>query len=187
MFIQVADKQETKVISNVGDLIREFHCIIGDHMDKLYLYSDDEEKANMKLHATKQAGDDVEKQPLICKDDLIMRDLFSWAILHNRIDMAKVFLAHIKHRICAPLIATDVLKNYYLRAGHGDLKDGYIKNTEYFEQYAIDCINQCEKNGANMACEIVLQQIDLFGHATCLQVGSFIFVPLSFHQINDYL
>ena len=110
-----------------------------------------------------------------------MRDLFIWAILYNYIDMAKVFLAHIKYRICAALIATKILKQYHSKASHGDLKNGYIASATYFQQYAIDCINECEKNDSDLACEIVLQEIDLFGYVTCLQVTLFVFASLSSH------
>jgi len=102
--------------------------------------------------------------------DYTMRDLFLWSILMNQIDMAKVFLSHIKYRICAALIATKILKEYYRRATHGQLKEGYMNDAEYFQQYAIECINQCEKNDADQACQIVLQRIELYGNVTCLQV-----------------
>ena len=149
-------------------------------MHKLYFDSDDDELKYQNLHAprdpTKQTDAPGDQQHLIRKDELIIRDLFIWAVLYNYIDMAKVFLAHIKYRICAALIATDILKKYHSKASHGALKNGYMKNSEYFEQYAMDCIDQCEKNEPDLACEIVLQRIDLFGYITCLQVRSFVFV-----------
>ncbi len=102
--------------------------------------------------------------------DYIMRDLFLWAILTNRIEMAKVFLCHLKYRICAALIATKILKAYYLAASYGESKENYLRSADYFQDYAIECINQCENNDAHQACQIVLQQIDLFGSVTPLQV-----------------
>ncbi|CAF3825390.1 unnamed protein product [Rotaria sp. Silwood1] len=102
--------------------------------------------------------------------DYIMRDLFLWSILMNHIDMAKVFLSHMKYRICAALLATKILKQYYSIATHGELKDSYMKNANYFQQYAIDCITQCEKNDSDQACQIILQRIELYGNVTCLQV-----------------
>ena len=177
-FIETADEQSAKKIENADELNTVLRSIIGDYMHQLYFYSDVEERQYTKLHALRQLRNQldrgVENQLLPEEDDLITRDLFLWAILHNYIDMAKVFLAHIKYRICAALIATKILKQYHSRASHGDLKDGYMKSATYFEQYAIDCVNQCEMHDANMACEIVLQQIDLFGYVTCLQVNAFV-------------
>lgn len=148
--------------------------IIGDYMQPLYFYYDEDEITHHTLHAvrtnTKESYGEVGKKLRADKNDLIMRDLFIWAILHNYIGMAKVFLAHMKHRICAALIATRILKKYHLKASHGKLKDEYKAMATYFEQYAIDCIAECEANDADTACEIVLQQIELFGNVTCLQV-----------------
>lgn len=102
--------------------------------------------------------------------DCIMRDLFLWAVFMNRIEMAKIILAHMKYRICAALIATKILKTYYGVAEFGDIKDSYKTSADYFEQYAIECIKLCYKNNPEQACEIVLQRISLFGDVTCLQV-----------------
>ena len=158
--------------------------IIGDYMQPLYFYSDVGEMTHQKLHAvrtsTKEPNGEVEKGHLTDKDDLIMRDLFLWAVLHNYIDMAIVFLSNMKYRICAALIATKILKQYHSVASHGELKKGYKNHAEYFERYAIDCIAKCEANNANQACEIVLQQIELFGNVTCLQVRLTTILLLSF-------
>lgn len=170
--------------------------ILGDYVRRFYFFTDREEieyyKIIVKGVDTAEPGDYVKTLSLMKKDDLIIRDLFLWAILHNHIDMAKVFLAYMPYRICAALIATDILRKFHSKANYGDLKDAYLAGAGYFENYAIACINQCEKNDANMACEIVLQEIDFFGNATCLQVGpSFLrslrktyFRWRSMHRIN---
>lgn len=104
--------------------------------------------------------------------DHIMRDLFIWAILMNRISMAKMLLCFMKYRICPALIATKVLKAYHKKAVYGELKKGYEKDAQYFEQYAIRCLDQCNDEDPEKACEIILQQNPLYGHVTCLQVQS---------------
>ncbi|UJR26318.1 hypothetical protein I4U23_007656 [Adineta vaga] len=104
--------------------------------------------------------------------DYIMRDLFLWAILMNHIELAKVFLAHMKYRICPALIATKILKQYYLKATYGDLKTSYETSAHYFEQYAINCLDKCDKYDRVKACEIVLQQNEVYGYVTCLQIAA---------------
>lgn len=99
-----------------------------------------------------------------------MRDLFLWAVLMNRIDMAVVFLAHMKYRICPALIASKIFKTYHERASYGEVKNGYKKSAEYFEKYAIDCLDKCGDHDAAKACEVILQQNELYGYVTCLQV-----------------
>jgi len=154
-------------------------------MHKLYFSSNDAENRYQTLwglrdNNTKSNQVDVESRDQL-KDkenkenkekahDYIMRDLFLWAVLMNRTDMAKVFLSHMKYRICAALIATKILKEYYNVATHGELKDSYMKNADYFQDYAIACVSQCEKNDPDQSCQIILQRMELYGNVTCLQV-----------------
>ncbi len=102
--------------------------------------------------------------------DYFMRDLFLWAIVMNRVDMAKVLLSHMKYRICPALIATKIFKQYYRKAPYGDLNKSYDESATYFEQYAINCLNKCDEKDEAKACEIILQRNELYGYATCLQV-----------------
>lgn len=163
-----------------------FRALVGDYTHKLYFDTHEGENRYRTLWGlevkttTEQDQSDVyvvdtqdyllnnENKELV--QDYIMRDLFLWAVLMNRIEMAKVFLCHLKYRICAALIATKILKSYYTVAAYGESKDNYLKTANYFQDYAIECINQCEKNDAHQACQIVLQQNELFGNVTCLQV-----------------
>lgn len=114
------------------------------------------------------------KNPDVNKKDIIFRDLFIWAILMNSIDMAKVLLAHISHRICAALIARKMYDGYIdIYAKYDDKKNEYTQSMEYFEQYAIDCIALCYKINSKQACELVLRQSEMFGNVTCLEVSIF--------------
>jgi hypothetical protein len=102
--------------------------------------------------------------------DYIMRDLFIWAVLMNYTHMAKVFLLHMKYRICPALIATKIFKEYQQKATYGDLKDGYEESAKYFEQYAINCLDKSDDHDDERACQIILQQNELYGYVSCLQV-----------------
>ena len=154
------------------------HKLIGDYMYPLYAYSNAErppkdKPARKDKHESLvdvEPGRSVSSPTDLSDDDFIMRDLFLWAIIMNYVDMAKVLLANMKYRICPALIATKILKQYHGKAAYGELKDIYMKSADYFEQYAIDCVSKCEKNDPDMACELVLQQNELYGKVTCLQV-----------------
>lgn len=176
-----------KHIDTVDVLNNVLSRITGGYMHKLYFNTQEDEKryrflwgldernyretTNMiNVHVTELPDDSNDQENQQLMQDYIMRDLFLWAILMNRIEMAQVFLCYMKYRMCAALIATKILKEYYKNAIHGELKESYLKSADYFQQYAIECINQCEKNDANQACQIVLQRIELFGYVTCLQV-----------------
>jgi hypothetical protein len=102
--------------------------------------------------------------------DYIMRDLFIWAVLMNYPKLAIVFLSHMKYRICPALIATKIFKEYQQKATYGDLKDGYEESAKYFEQYAINCLDKSDDHDDERACQIILQQNELYGYVSCLQV-----------------
>ena len=187
---ELAEKQ-TKSTRELNDVLRD---IIGDYMHKLYFDSQEGENRyrthwGLEVKGThEQKGTDVyvidtheyllDKENRELMQDSIMRDLFLWTILTNRIEMAKVFLCHLKYRICAALIATSILKSYYSIAAYGESKENYMKAANYFQNYAIECINQCEENNAHQACHIVFQRIELFGNVTPIQVASNMFVDI---------
>ncbi|CAF3332873.1 unnamed protein product [Rotaria sp. Silwood1] len=185
-FIEHRGVVGNKNIDSVDSLNRVLENLIGDYMHKLYFETDEhEEKDRIKwglMRSSKQSKKDKNKDIENIKysstelkkqqpDRYIMRDLFLWAVLMNRIDMAKVFLSQLKYRICPALIATKILKQYYSIAHHGELKTGYGDNLNYFEKYAIDCLNKCDHN-AERACELVVQQNELYGYVSCLQIAS---------------
>ncbi|CAF1174559.1 unnamed protein product [Rotaria sordida] len=186
-FIEDSVNNSDKKIGSVISLNAVLEELIGDYMHKLYFESEeDEEKDRIKwglmqssVKSKTDTNKDIENNKSSSNEQkkqkakkYIMRDLFLWAILMNRIDMAKVFLSHMKYRICPALIATKILKQYHSKAHYGDLKKGYEKDATYFEQYAIDCLDKCDDNNADRACVLVIQQNELYGYVTCLQVAS---------------
>jgi hypothetical protein len=158
---------------------------MGDYMYELYfdtseketdyrvkngLIKDPEQQKQNKYKDFESTSSLTDEENIVTQDDYIMRDLFLWSVLMNYPDMAQVFLSHMKYRICPALIATKIFKQYHKQAVYGELKDSYKTSAEYFEQYAIDCLENCDDNDADKACQIVLQQNELYGYVTCLQV-----------------
>jgi hypothetical protein len=134
------------------------------------LMTEKEQKTSRKsdhIENIRTLSDEVKQE---MAHDYIMRDLFLWSILMNYTDMAIVFLSHMKYRICPALIATKILQQYHHKATYGESRDDYANKTNYFEQYAINCLDKCDDNNPDQACEIILQQNKLYGYVTCLQV-----------------
>lgn len=100
----------------------------------------------------------------------MLRDLLYWSLLTGRIDMAKVFLLHIKTRICAALTCVAVLRTCATRSVTSDEVHFYEQQAEDFGKYATDCINACYLRSERKACELLICQRPLFGDMTCLQV-----------------
>ncbi|CAF3768859.1 unnamed protein product [Rotaria sordida] len=181
-FIDSDKSTNDKSINNVKSLNRVLYGLIGDYMYKLYFDTEQAEyndrikwgliKNSIKFEQNKNnksLSNEVKKEKA---HKYIMRDLFLWAILMNYIDMAKIFLCYMKYRICPALIATKILKQYHSKANYGDLKDRYMENAKYFEKYAIDCLSKCDEYDERRACDIAIQQNELYGYVTCLQIAA---------------
>lgn len=148
--------------------------LIGDYMQTIYFDTWGSKRINRIKYAL-QREDGIElsqDQKKEMMHEYFLRDLFLWAIVINQPDMAKVFLAHMKYRICPALIATKIFRQYHRKAAYGDLKRRYETSKQYFEKYAIDCLEYCNDDDPEKASEIILQRNELYGYVTCLQVRS---------------
>ncbi|CAF0820629.1 unnamed protein product [Adineta steineri] len=101
----------------------------------------------------------------------MLRDLLYWSIFTDRIDMAKVFILHIRTRICAALSCAAILRNRVSQTVTSDKHHLYKQQAQDFENYAIDCINTCYSKNERKACELLIREQPLFGKITCMQVA----------------
>jgi hypothetical protein len=168
----VDEKKVSKLfVESVDTLNSILKTLIGDYMHKLYFETLEEEEKNRKDQGLWEWNRSfLEEERDKMTRDYMMRDLFIWSILLNRIEMAKVFLSYMEYRICPALIATKIFKKFNEIAPYGDLKDNYLESAKYFEKYAIDCLDKCNNRDTDKACEIILQRNELYGYITCLQV-----------------
>ena len=183
--MRTTNNYNRKVIHSTDDLNQLIRALVGGYMKPLYYdtqIEEEEDRLGVKRFTNLISPiKDVEQGPLMSSDivykemakDYIIRDLFLWSIVMNYIDLAKVFIAYIKDRICAALIATEILS--HLRdsssdAVYGDKKVEMTRSIHYFEQYAINCMDLCFKNDSDMARLLTIQRVELFGDVTCLQV-----------------
>ncbi|CAF0870280.1 unnamed protein product, partial [Didymodactylos carnosus] len=104
------------------------------------------------------------------KDEMI-RDLFLWSLFTTEIDMAKVFLKHLKPRICAALIATRIYKHFSKQAPNAFAQQKLKEQAEEFEEFATECVETCYAHDEKMTCELLIREVPLFGNVTCMQVA----------------
>ncbi|CAF3804623.1 unnamed protein product [Rotaria sp. Silwood1] len=92
----------------------------------------------------------------------------------------------MEYRICSALIATKIVKEYHSAASYGELKDDYKVAAKYFEKYAIDYLDKCDDENADRACEIILQQNELYGYVALDAVDKlFIATPCCVQAMNN--
>ncbi|CAF0946556.1 unnamed protein product [Adineta steineri] len=184
--IQTTNDRNEKIICSTDDLNQLFRDLIGGYIKKLYYdtqIEEEEDRMGIK-HFTNIISPmpDIEQGQLVHTEiiykqlakDYIIRDLFLWAIAMNYMELAKVFLAHMKDRICGALIATEILSHLRDKSSdavYGDIKIDLTRWIKYFEQYALNCMDLCFKNDPNMAQILTVQRVEAFGDVTCLQVA----------------
>ncbi|CAF0865587.1 unnamed protein product [Didymodactylos carnosus] len=105
------------------------------------------------------------------KLEYVYRDLFLWSILTHRIEMAKLFLKHMRTRICASLIASKIIRTIVQREYDQAIRHEYEQEANYFESFAIECLTCCYNNDKAYACELVIREVHMYGGVTCLQIA----------------
>jgi len=146
----------------LGRIQRCCRCPQGGRVSdsRAHLYRDDSDDSETP------DPDEAEKEVR----ELIYRDLFFWSILTNRIEMAKVLISHMQTRICPALIASKILKSYQKVASDNESKDELCSQADQFEEYANELLKRCYNSDEEIACEIAIRRIYLFGGVSCLQV-----------------
>lgn len=143
-----------------------------DIMKEIYPVEDDDRMktnvVNIDLRNSLQTDSDYS---LI---DCTFRDLFICAILINYVSVAKVLLALVAHKI---------LKRYRDKyTTYSDKRVAYTQLMNYFQDYAIDCIDLCFKSDPTIAHGLVIRELMLFGNLMCFQV-----VKSSFSRLRRYI
>ncbi len=144
-------------------------------------------KSNKKQKTNESANQDnqyyeQEKQPLAQNNnnndepqypkDELLRDLFLWSIFMDMPEMGKILLVHLQSRICAALIASTIFKRYAKLSTTVDHKEKFQNQALEFETYTAQFIDKCYEYNDRLACELLLREIPLFGHVSCMQVVS---------------
>ena len=185
--VKTTNEHHRKVIQSTEDLNELFRALVGGYMKSLYYdtqIEEQEDRMGVKRGSNAIVPlEDLEQGQLIASDaaykqlakDYIIRDLLLWAIVMNYMDLAKVFISHMKDRICGALIATEILshlRDTSSNAVYADKKADLTRWISYFEQYAINCLDLCFRNAPDMARILTIQRVELFGDVTCLQVAN---------------
>ncbi|XP_033755589.1 transient receptor potential cation channel subfamily M member-like 2 isoform X2 [Pecten maximus] len=103
--------------------------------------------------------------------DLPERELFLWALLLNRMDLAKLFWKLGRDHLGSALLAAGLLK------GLADVADGeeeielsvsLEESAEMFEKLAVDVLSHCYKQNKALAHQLLVRQLGDYGNSTLL-------------------
>jgi hypothetical protein len=145
-----------------------------DEWDNKHRSSHNQNDSNNDKPSYNQNDNNNDKSPYT-KDELL-RDLFLWSVLMDMPEIAKILLVHLQPRICAALIASTIFKGYAKASTAVDHKEKFKSQSREFETHAAMFTDKCYEYNGNLACELLLRQIPLFGNVTCMQVIYFEYI-----------
>ncbi|KAM4651905.1 transient receptor potential cation channel subfamily M member 4 isoform 2-T2 [Discoglossus pictus] len=98
-------------------------------------------------------------------------DLFIWAILQNRDEMATYFWEMGSEAVTSALAATKILKELSRLESEAEESVSMKEHASKFEQLAIGVFNECYRNSENRAFKLLVRRSNVWGGATCLQLA----------------
>ncbi|CAM9642449.1 unnamed protein product, partial [Lampetra planeri] len=106
---------------------------------------------------------------LYCPDP--ERDLFIWAVLLNRRELANFFWSQGKDCMAAALMASKLLKAMVQEEDDSDRTSDMLAQADNYEQLAIGLLDECYKDDELRAQKLLIRQLHSWGGATCLSMA----------------
>ncbi|XP_069123673.1 transient receptor potential cation channel subfamily M member-like 2 isoform X2 [Argopecten irradians] len=115
--------------------------------------------------------------------ELPERELFLWALLLNRMDLAKLFWKLGRDHLGSALLAAALLK------GLANVADGeeeielsvsLEESAEMFEKLAVDVLSHCYKQNKLLAHQLLVRQLNDYGNTTLLLLADA-------HELMDFM
>ncbi|XP_066557168.1 transient receptor potential cation channel subfamily M member 5 isoform X2 [Amia ocellicauda] len=98
------------------------------------------------------------------------RDLFLWAVLQNRQDMANYFWAMGPEAVAAALAGCKILKEMAHLESEAESARS-MKEAKY-EQFALDLFSECYSNSEDRAYALLVRKTRYWSKATCLNLAT---------------
>jgi hypothetical protein len=159
-----------------NDYSKRFSIDMENHICVCFKYKKERfDELNNKDKSSHNQNDSNNDKSPYTKEELL-RDLFLWSVLMDMPEIAKILLVHLQPRICAALIASTIFKAYAKASTAVDHKEKFKSQSREFETHAAMFTDKCYGYNGNLACELLLRQIPLFGNVTCMQVIYFEYI-----------
>lgn len=103
------------------------------------------------------------------------RDVFIWAVLSNRKEMAKLMWSMGREQIATALMATRLLKSMAGKARADDtitdISPELLEVANDFEQHAIGVLQECYEENETLSQTLLVKELDNFGNLTALDLA----------------
>ncbi|KAK3101394.1 hypothetical protein FSP39_003210, partial [Pinctada imbricata] len=99
------------------------------------------------------------------------QELFLWAILMNRLQLAKVMWKQGKDAMVAALVANAMLSSMAEKTDDTELAKKYVDNAEIFSDLAISVLNECYEIDEIKTQNLLVREIEHWGRVTCVLIA----------------
>ncbi|KAJ8350040.1 hypothetical protein SKAU_G00251700 [Synaphobranchus kaupii] len=100
------------------------------------------------------------------------RDLFLWAILQNRKELAEIAWEQCRDSMCAALAASKILKKLAEEeVDEGGEADRMLELADYYEKQAIGVFSECYSHDQKRAHKLLIRISPSWGRTTCLRLA----------------
>ncbi|XP_035248591.1 transient receptor potential cation channel subfamily M member 2 isoform X2 [Anguilla anguilla] len=100
------------------------------------------------------------------------RDLFLWAVLQNRKELAEIAWEQCRDSMCAALAASKILKKLAQEeVDEGDEADKMQELADYYEKQAIGVFSECYSHDQQRAQKLLIRISRSWGRTTCLRLA----------------
>nr|XP_005990988.1 PREDICTED: transient receptor potential cation channel subfamily M member 4-like [Latimeria chalumnae] len=138
------------------------------YADLVGVYKTQSSKKDSKYLLTGAAENSYENKKSSCP----WADLFIWAILQNRDEMAAYFWEMGGESVTSALAACLILKEMSHVEDEAESSHNMKKLAAKFEQLAVDVFSECYNNSESRAFTLLVRRSPIWGRATCLQLAN---------------
>ncbi|XP_063753308.1 transient receptor potential cation channel subfamily M member 6 isoform X2 [Eleginops maclovinus] len=102
-------------------------------------------------------------------------DVFVWAVLHQRQQMALFLWQHSEEALARATVACKLYRSMAFEARHGSMDDNiserFKKYSLEFGQLAVDVLDCAFRQNEQMAMKLLTSEMEAWSHFTCLQMA----------------
>ncbi|XP_067892332.1 transient receptor potential cation channel subfamily M member 2 isoform X2 [Heterodontus francisci] len=177
----ISDKTDSKrkvLLQHVSLVLKE---LLGEFTETLYKQPMDVQERKMfnisPIKILPSTPQDMQRsysqESKICKDDLEEpeRDLFIWAILQKRKDLASIFWVQAMDSIASSLVACRILKKMSSEENDTDLSEEMAELAQEYEDRAIGLFTECYRKHTKRAQKLLIRVSTVWGNTTCMRLA----------------
>uniref|UniRef100_A0A672JQ84 Transient receptor potential cation channel, subfamily M, member 6 n=1 Tax=Salarias fasciatus TaxID=181472 RepID=A0A672JQ84_SALFA len=142
------------------------------------VYSHMQDKRCLLFQTPQRSGDKLEEDPGLCDASLLasfnFNDLFVWAVLQQRQQMALFLWQHGEEALARATVACKLYRSMAFKARQSSMDDDPLSPSLFvseFGQLAVDVLDCAFRQNEQMAMKLLTSEMEAWSHFTCLQMA----------------